>query len=123
MSGASAVVWCCGPTVLVRGSVSRAAGASHLLVTQPQRPLTPYEAARARERRAAVLAPKAAENKGGRPETGSKLDPVSEAERSARKTRKVAAVGTCLLKKDGIDHECLEYTHATFFKVSKRCWQ
>ncbi|MGH3671623.1 MAG: hypothetical protein ACRDSH_13465, partial [Pseudonocardiaceae bacterium] len=32
-----------------------------------RKPLTGYEASRARERRAEVLAPKAAENKGGRP--------------------------------------------------------
>lgn len=59
-----------------------------------RKPLTPYEAARARERRAVVLAPKAAENRGGRPakdapETSTKLVPVS-----ARKTKNVAALGT-----------------------------
>ncbi|MFW0787565.1 hypothetical protein AAFP35_23970 [Gordonia sp. CPCC 206044] len=54
----------------------------------------PSEAARARKRRARVLAPKAAEKKGGRPKkgegkTGEKLAPVS-----SRKTRDVAAKGT-----------------------------
>ena len=77
-----------------------------------RKPLTPYEASRARERRARVLAPKIQENKGGRPaqgvepaipqeafwdepgtETSSKLDEVSPAP-TARATRKVAAVGT-----------------------------
>ncbi|GAA1714463.1 hypothetical protein GCM10009809_08300 [Isoptericola hypogeus] len=58
--------------------------------------LTPYEASRARERRAKVLAPKAAEAKRehggtapGRTSTGANLAPVS-----ARKTRNVAATGT-----------------------------
>ncbi len=49
-------------------------------------PLSPYEAARARERRARALAPKAAERKATR---GSKLDPRQET-----KTRKLAALGT-----------------------------
>lgn len=75
-----------------------------------RKPLTPYEASRARERRAQVLAPHIQENRGGRPskagadapqdnlwtepgaqETSSKLDEVSP---SVRATRKVAAVGT-----------------------------
>lgn len=75
-----------------------------------RKPLTPYEASRARERRAQVLAPHIQENRGGRPskagadapqdnlwtepgaqETSSNLDEVSP---SVRATRKVAAVGT-----------------------------
>lgn len=55
--------------------------------------LTPYEASRARERRARLLAPKAAANKGGRPsETSPKLGEVSD--RKEREVRKAAAVGT-----------------------------
>jgi ParB family chromosome partitioning protein len=64
-----------------------------------RKPLTPYEASRARERRAQVLAPKAEERKAhgetapGRPKTppdgGSNLVPAS-----VRKTKNVAAVGT-----------------------------
>lgn len=80
--------------------------------------LTPYEASRARERRAKLLAPKAAERKGGRPakKTGSNLEPVSRevnvdeanhlsrqhlaeldaasVEPSDRKTRNAASAGT-----------------------------
>lgn len=61
--------------------------------------LTPYEASRARERRAKLLAPKAAENKGGRPkkaedETSGKLPEVSSPPRAERETRHVASVGT-----------------------------
>lgn len=58
--------------------------------------LTPYEAARARQRRSALLAPKARAAKGGRPrheETSSKLDEVSSPA-STRAVRKAAAVGT-----------------------------
>lgn len=64
-----------------------------------RKPLTPYEASRARERRARVLAPAAEERKAhgqtapGKPkfsdDAGSNLEPAS-----ARKTRHVAAVGT-----------------------------
>lgn len=60
-----------------------------------RKPLTPYEASRARERRAEVLAEDARKRKGGRPskgkETSSNLDEVSQAERA---TRKAAAAGT-----------------------------
>lgn len=63
-----------------------------------RKPLTPYEASRARERRARVLAEDAAKRVGGRPrkeETSSKLDEVSRAaDAPARATRKVAALGT-----------------------------
>jgi hypothetical protein len=77
-----------------------------------RKPLTPYEASRARERRAQVLAPRIQENRGGRPskaeadapqehfwtepdvpKTSAKLAEVSPAP-TARETRKVAAVGT-----------------------------
>ncbi|MEV8636561.1 ParB N-terminal domain-containing protein [Streptosporangium sp. NPDC051023] len=55
--------------------------------------LTPYEASRARERRARVLAPKAKERQGRRTdlEPSAKLAEGSQAD---RETRKVAAVGT-----------------------------
>jgi hypothetical protein len=67
-----------------------------------RKPLTPYEASRARERRAQVLAPAAEERRSetqAKPGNGhvgvSKLDtPSTNAERQARATRKVAAVGT-----------------------------
>lgn len=56
--------------------------------------LSPYEASRARERRARVLAEDAAKRTGGRPpkgqeKTGTNLEPVS-----ARKTKNVGAAGT-----------------------------
>jgi len=67
-----------------------------------RKPLTPYEASRARERRAQVLAPKAEERKaqairerddaGRAVPTSSKLDEVAPP--AARATRKVAAIGT-----------------------------
>ncbi len=54
-----------------------------------RKPLTPYEAAKARERRARILAPAAEERKrSGKP--SSKLDEGS----TARATRKAAAAGT-----------------------------
>jgi ParB/RepB/Spo0J family partition protein len=64
-----------------------------------RKPLTPYEASRARERRAQVLAPKAEERKAdagkefgkGHPKASSNLDEAKPADRA---TRKVAAVGT-----------------------------
>ncbi len=61
--------------------------------------LTPYEASRARERRAKILAPVAAQNVGGRPpkaavETSSNLDEVSKTPPTDKATRKVAAKGT-----------------------------
>ena len=57
-----------------------------------RKPLTPYEASRARERRAAVLAPEAAEReRAGIRQPSSKLD---EGSPSARSTRKAAATGT-----------------------------
>lgn len=60
--------------------------------------LSAYEADVIRQKREAVLKPKAAENKGGRPtkdaeKTSSNLDEVSEPA-TARATRKAAAVGT-----------------------------
>lgn len=66
-----------------------------------RKPLTPYEASRARERRARALAPKAVERKAqapGRPR-GEKVSDVSssnldEETGAARATRKVAATGT-----------------------------
>ena len=57
--------------------------------------LTPYEASRARERRARVLAPKAKERRGhgqtapGRPNASPKLGEVSD-----RRTAKAGATGT-----------------------------
>lgn len=67
-----------------------------------RKPLTPYEASRARERRAQVLAPKAEERKaqaikerddaGRAVPTSSNLDEVAPP--TARATRKVAALGT-----------------------------
>lgn len=67
-----------------------------------RKPLTPYEASRARERRSRVLALKAEERRAetqartGEGRVGvSNLDtPSTNAERQARATRKVAAVGT-----------------------------
>ncbi|GAA3078115.1 ParB/RepB/Spo0J family partition protein [Streptosporangium carneum] len=58
-----------------------------------RKPLTPYEASRARERRTRVLAPKAKERQGRRTdlELSAKLAEGSQAD---RETRKVAAVGT-----------------------------
>ncbi|MBB2914906.1 hypothetical protein FHS43_006218 [Streptosporangium becharense] len=62
-----------------------------------RKPLTPYEASRARERRARVLAPKAEGRKAhgqtapGRPNASPRL---GEASRKARETSKVAAIGT-----------------------------
>lgn len=66
-----------------------------------RKPLTPYEASRARERRARVLAPAAEERKAqapGKPR-GERQGAVSSAnladeKPAARETRKVAAVGT-----------------------------
>lgn len=64
-----------------------------------RKPLTPYEASRARERRAKVLAPKAEERKAqapGKPR-GEKAAPVSGSNlepQTQRKTRHVAALGT-----------------------------
>lgn len=58
-----------------------------------RRALTPYEASRARERRAAVLAPQAA----ARERAGVKQQPsgnLPEGSRTARETRNVAALGT-----------------------------
>ena len=55
--------------------------------------LTPYEASDMRRRQAEVLAPIAAENKGGRPSnTGTKLEPVSPP--SQRKVKNAASIGT-----------------------------
>ncbi len=58
-----------------------------------RKPLTPYEASRARERRARVLTPVAKERQGERTDLqpSSKLDEGAPADRA---TRKVAAVGT-----------------------------
>ncbi|MDW4904453.1 hypothetical protein RB628_03640 [Streptomyces sp. ADMS] len=58
-----------------------------------RKPLTPYEASRARERRARALTPVAKERQGERTDLqpSSKLDEGTPADRA---TRKVAAVGT-----------------------------
>lgn len=62
-----------------------------------RKPLSPYEASRARERRARVLADDAAKRVGGRPrkdtETSAKLAEVSPL-RADRETRKAGAAGT-----------------------------
>lgn len=66
-----------------------------------RKPLTPYEASRARERRARVLAPKAEERKAHGETAPGKPKPVDhasgnfpEASAETRRTRNVAAVGT-----------------------------